>query len=361
VPDPDLRKIIHVDMDAFYAAVEQRDRPELRGRPVIVGGPPQSRGVVCTASYEARRFGVHSAMPSVQAYRLCPEGVFLPPDITRYAAVSKEIRAVFREVTDLIEPLSLDEAYLDVTTHHLGLSSATEVASEIRRRIKDRTALTASAGVAPNKFLAKVASDLHKPDGLTVIRPRDVPAFLKDLPVRKVPGIGPVTERHCEAHGIRVCGDFLRFTEDELIALFGKGGRWFFGMARGMDDRPVVADAIRKSASVEDTFPRDLTTLEEAAAELARLAANLEGRLLRTDTKGRTVTLKVRYGDFSIVTRSRTLELPVQTRHDLLAEVTTLLDHTDVGRRAVRLLWIGVSSLVGESPEEQLYLPFPNP
>lgn len=352
------RKIIHVDMDAFYAAVEQRDRPELRGKPVIVGGPPDSRGVVCTASYEARTFGVHSAMPSSQAYRKCPQGVFLPPDFPRYSAVSRQVREVFQSVTDLVEPLSLDEAYLDVTRNALGEPSATRVAEEVRRRIYETTRLTASAGVAPNKFLAKIASDMRKPDGLFVIRPQDVGAFVKDLPVRKIPGIGHVTERHCHDHGIKVCSDFLQYTEAELAAKFGKAGHWFHQLARGIDRRPVLVDRLRKSQSVEDTFATDITSREDVVTELERLVTTLEGRLLRSDTCGRTVTLKVKYADFTIATRSRTLELAVQTRDALLREGVELLALTEVGKRPIRLLGIGVSNLVGEGDEQQLYLPF---
>lgn len=353
-----VRKIIHVDMDAFYAAVEQRDRPELRGKPVIVGGPPDSRGVVCTASYEARAFGVHSAMPSSQAFRKCPHGVFVPPDFSRYSAVSKQVREVFRSVTDLVEPLSLDEAFLDVTRNTLDEPSATRVAEEVRRRIRETTRLTASAGVAPNKFLAKVASDMRKPDGLFVIRPQDVESFVKDLPVRKVPGIGRVTERHCHEQGIKVCSDFLRFTEAELTEKFGKAGLWFHHLARGIDRRPVRVDGIRKSQSVEDTFAKDITSHEDVVHELERLVSALEARLLRSDTRGRTVTLKVKYSDFTIATRSRTLEMPVQTRDALLREGIDLLALTQVGTRPIRLLGIGVSNLVGEGDEEQLYLPF---
>lgn len=355
---PPPRKIIHVDMDAFYASVEQRDRPELRGKPVIVGGSPNSRGVVCAASYEARAFGVHSAMPCSQAFRRCPDGVFLSPDFTKYTTVSRQIREIFLSVTDLVEPLSLDEAFLDVTENALGEPSATRVAEEIRRRIAATTDLTASAGVAPNKFLAKVASDMRKPDGLFVVRPQDVEGFVRELPVRKVPGIGRVTEKNCKAQGIHVCGDFLRFTEEELIDRFGRSGRWFFHLARGIDHRPVSSDGVRKSQSVEDTFATDLTTRDQVRAELARLADVLERRLSRSDTRGRTVVLKVKYSDFTIVTRSRTLELPVQTRDALLHEGLDLLDTTEVGTRPIRLLGIGVSNLVGQGEEEQLYLPF---
>ncbi len=352
------RKIIHVDMDAFYAAVEQRDRPELRGKPVIVGGPPDSRGVVCTASYEARTFGIHSAMPSSQAYRKCPQGIFLPPDFPRYTAVSKQVREIFLSVTHLIEPLSLDEAYLDVTQNTLDEPSATRVAEEIRRRVFETTHLTASAGVAPNKFLAKVASDMRKPDGIFVIRPQDVEDFVRDLPVRKVPGIGRVTERHCHENGIKVCSDFLRHTETELAEKFGKAGHWFHQLARGIDRRPVRVDSVRKSQSVEDTFATDITSRDDVVSELERLVTTLEGRLLRSDTRGRTVTLKVKYSDFTIATRSRTLELPVQTRDAVLREGIELLSLTEVGERPIRLLGIGVSNLVGEGNEQQLYLPF---
>ncbi|MAB88909.1 MAG: DNA polymerase IV [Planctomycetes bacterium] len=352
------RKIIHVDMDAFYASVEQRDRPELRGKPVIVGGPPDSRGVVCAASYEARTFGVHSAMPSSHAYRKCPHGVFLRPDFPRYSAVSKQVRAVFHSVTDLVEPLSLDEAYLDVTSNALGEPSATRVAEEVRRRIHQETGLTASAGIAPNKFLAKIASDMRKPDGIFVIRPQDVAGFVENLPVRKVPGIGRVTERHCHEHGIKVCSDFLSYTEAELTKTFGKAGHWFHQIARGIDRRPVRIDSVRKSQSVEDTFATDIVSRDDVVSELERLAATLEGRLLRAETSGRTVNLKVKYADFTIATRSRTLELPVQTRDDLVREGVELLALTEVGERPIRLLGIGISSLVGEGDEQQLYLPF---
>ena len=352
------RKIIHLDMDAFYASVEQRDRPELRGKPVIVGGPPDSRGVVCAASYEAREYGVRSAMPSSQAARKCPEGVFLTPDFPRYTAISRQIREVFRTVSDIFEPLSLDEAYLDVTVNKLHQPSATRVAEHLRRRIRERTGLTASAGVAPNKFLAKIASDERKPDGLFVIRPEDVAGFVHDLPVRKVPGIGRVTEQACHRLGIRTCGDFLRYTEAELLESFGKSGAWFFGVARGIDPRPVRVGGERKSQSVEDTFPEDIVGRDATTRELQRLAEVLEGRLQRSDTRGLTVTVKVKYGDFSIETRSRTLGEPIYEWTQLLAEGRTLLAMTQAFTRPIRLLGIGVSNLVGTGSERQLYLPF---
>ncbi len=352
------RKIIHLDMDAFYASVEQRDRPELRGRPVIVGGPPDSRGVVCAASYEAREYGVRSAMPSSQAARKCPDGVFLKPDLPRYTAVSQQIREIFRAVSDIVEPLSLDEAYLDVTVNKLDQPSATRVAEQLRRRIREHTGLTASAGVAPNKFLAKIASDERKPDGLFVIRPDDVAGFVRELPVRKVPGIGRVTEQSCHRLGIRTCGDFLRYTEAELLENFGKSGAWFYGVARGVDPRPVRVGSERKSQSVEDTFPQDIVGPRATTRELQRLAETLEKRLQRSGACGLTVTVKVKYGDFSIETRSRTLGEPVYEWTRLMAEARTLLAMTQAFTRPIRLLGIGVSNLVGPGSERQLYLPF---
>ena len=232
------------------------------------------------------------------------------------------------------------------------------VQEEVRRRIHATTQLTASAGVAPNKFLAKVASDMRKPDGLFVVRPEDVESFVRELPIRKVPGIGKVTEKSCNEQGIKLCGDFLHHSEEELIRLFGKSGRWFHAMARGIDDRPVCSTSVRKSQSVEDTFAADLTTRDAVRAELLRLADVLEKRLVKSDTKGQTVTLKVKYSDFTIVTRSRTVEIPVQTKDALLHIGLDLLETTEVGARPVRLIGIGVSNLVGEGDEEQLYLPF---
>lgn len=345
-------------MDAFYAAVEQRDRPELRGRPVVVGGSPKSRGVVCTASYEARRFGVRSAMPCAKAYRMCPEAVFVPPDFRRYRAVSEQIHEIFRRYTDLVEPLSLDEAYLDVTSNHPGIPTATEVAKHIRADIRAETGLTASAGVAPNKFLAKVASDLRKPDGLAVIPPSKVAEFVRTLPVRKVPGVGRVTEAACLRRGIRTCGDFLAYDPERLATWFGTSGPWFHRLAQGIDPRPVVVDQVRRSCSIEDTFPRDLLRVAEALAALEELATGLERRLAVEDIRGRTVTLKVKYGDFQATTRRRTLDEHVRDRDTLVAVARELLATTDVGRRPVRLLGIGVSHLDIELTAEQLLLPF---
>ncbi len=352
------RKIIHVDMDAFYASVEQRDRPELRGKPIVVGGPPQSRGVVCTASYEARKFGVHSAMPCSQAARLCPEAIFVPPDFPRYVAVSEHLREIFRRHSDLIEPLSLDEAYLDVTTNKRGLPSATAVAREIRREIQFELSLTASAGVAPNKFLAKVASDHKKPDGLTVITPSRMAAFLEKLPIRKLPGVGPVTEESCRKFGLVTCRDVLAQSPATLERWLGSLGPHLHDLAQGIDPRPVITDWIRKSSGIEDTFAVDLHTLDEAIAALATLAEGLARRLERDDSRGRTLTLKVKYSDFTQITRRR--KLPVATRHAgvLLQVARELLADTEVGRRPIRLLGISMSQLDGDDEYRQLHFPW---
>ena len=350
------RKVIHVDMDAFFAAVEQRDRPELRGKPVIVGGSPQGRGVVSTASYEARRFGVHSAMPCSRAFRLCPQGIFLRPRFEAYQAVSNVVRAIFHDHTDLVEPVSLDEAYLDVTQNRHGIPSATEVAERIRREIFEQTSLTASAGVGPNKFIAKVASDMNKPDGLMVVPPARVREFLERLPVKKIPGIGPVTGRRCEELGIRSCCDFLKFDDTQLLRVFGKSGRHFLRLARGLDPRPVVADSERKSVSIEDTFPEDLIAPDESLAALEQLARGLEERLEKHGLLGRTVVLKVKYGDFRQITRQRSLGIAIRSRRSLLATARELLLETEVGRKPVRLLGLGVTHLLSdEEAHQQLF------
>jgi len=353
-----LRKVIHVDMDAFYAAVEQRDRPELRGQPVIVGGSPESRGVVCTASYEARKFGVRSAMPCSRAKRLCPRGIFLRPRFEVYQAVSDVVREILHDFTDLVEPVSLDEAYLDVTTNKQEERSATRIAETIRRRIFRETELTASAGVGPNKFIAKVASDMNKPDGLTVVPPERVSRFLARLPVRKIPGIGQVTGRRCQELGIRVCSDFLAFDEAELVRRFGQSGRHFLRLARGLDPRPVVADSERKSVSIEDTFAEDLTGLEQARSALERLARGLAERLQQHGLRGRTVVLKVKYGDFQQITRQRSLGIAVWNRRSLLSIAEDLIPETELGRRPVRLLGLGVSHLEDEQTARQKLFSF---
>jgi DNA polymerase IV len=361
-----MRKIIHIDMDAFFASIEQRDDPSLRGVPVIVGGSPDKRGVVATASYEARKFGVHSAMPSATAKRLCPAAVFVRPRMQAYKEASREVMAVLHRYTDLVEPVSIDEAYIDVTTNKADLPFASQVAKAIKRDILDATQLTASAGVGPNKFIAKIASDMHKPDGLTVVQPEDLLELLADLPVRKVPGIGPVTEKRFAAMGVRTVGEMRQRSEQELVDAFGKSGHWFYSLARGEDDRAVETTHVRRSLGAETTFDADLVRREDLVAELARLAREVERRLARNNTRGRTVTLKLTYADFTKVTRSVTLDRYCDTADALHEAVTALLDHTEGGLRPVRLLGITVSNLeadekrdeVEESGVRQLLFPF---
>lgn len=341
-------------MDAFYASVEQRDRPELRGKPVIVGWPGM-RSVVCAASYEARKFGVHSAMPATRAMRLCPEGIFIHPDFERYRAVSHQIREIFERHTPLVEPLSLDEAYLDVTVELTGIPTATEAAETIRREIRNETNLTASAGVAPNKFLAKIASDWRKPDGLFVIKPHQIEAFLPPLPVRKLPGVGKATEAILIDMGIATVGDLQRFDEEKLIERFGKWGSRLYELARGIDDSPVQPSRKRKSWSRENTFETDLTRDEVAAwirEQSPGLWESLEARALR----GRTVTVKLRTPDFKTATRRLTPEHPPSSSDDLSSIALGLLEKFDFGLNArYRLAGIGVSNFPDDEGEGDLF------
>jgi len=352
-----MKKIIHIDMDAFYASVEQRDFPEYRGKPVIVGGSPQSRGVVATCSYEARKFGIHSAMPTSQAFRLCPDGIFVHPRFEVYKEVSLQIRAVFYEFTDLVEPLSLDEAYLDVTENKVGNPSATLIAREIKKRVLAETGLTCSAGVAPNKFLAKVASAHKKPAGLTLIPPEKVQEFIDALPIGKFYGIGPATEAKMLELGIRSGAELKLFTEADLVRVFGKSGHFYFQIARGIDEREVSPDRVRKSVGAENTYSTDLSELEDMRAKLQEVADTVERRLKRIPTMGRTVTLKVRYDNFEIATRSVTLPHDVQEATELYETALNLLPLTEAGERKVRLLGISVSNLsLGREEPQQLRL-----
>jgi len=357
-----MRKIIHIDMDAFYASVEQRDNPELRGKPVIVGGPPGSRSVVATCSYEARKFGIHSAMSSTRAHQLCPQAIFVPPRFRAYKDVSDIVRSIFLEYTDLIEPLSLDEAYLDVTVNKKNLCSATLLAREILQQIKERTGLTASAGVSYNKFLAKVASAYQKPHGLTVITPEQAAGFIDKLPVGKFYGVGKVTEKAMFTAGIRTGADLKKREKWELIKLFGKMGEFYYNICRGVDERPVVYDENYKSVGREITLAEDVSDLEEISAELQEIAADLSATLQKKNISGCCVTLKVKYEDFILNTRSRTVEQPVQQAGQILENALFLLRRTEAGRRKIRLLGISVSGLIDNSTElprdEQLYLPF---
>jgi DNA polymerase IV len=352
------RKIIHIDMDAFYASVEQRDNPELRGKPVAVGWSFE-RGVVAAASYEARRFGVHSAMPSVTAKRKCPELIFVMPRFDVYKTVSRQIREIFAEHTSLIEPLSLDEAYLDVTENLKGISSAREIAEAIRAKIRAETGLTASAGVSYNKFLAKMASGERKPDGLFVITPKMGAAFVESLPVGKFHGIGPVTSGKMERLGIRLGGDLKAQTMAFLKQHFGKAGPYYFWLARGIDERPVRADRVRKSIGAENTFMADLFTVEEARAALKPIVEKVWGHCERTTIRGRTVTLKAKYADFQQVTRSRTGESPMATQAAVEEVVYPLLESLFPVCKGIRLLGVTLSSLGDERAggEQQLRLP----
>lgn len=345
-----VRKIIHVDMDAFYASVEQRDDPALRGRPVAVGGAA-ARGVVAAASYEARVFGVRSAMPSVTARRKCPELVFVPPRFEVYRAVSGEIRALFAEHTDLIEPLSLDEAYLDVTENKQGIASASEVASRIRARIKEVTGLTASAGISYCKFLAKMASDLNKPNGQAVIRPEQGPAFVAALPVRRFHGVGPATAARMERLGILTGADLAAKSLPFLREHFGKSGLWYHRIARGIDERPVEPDRPRKSVGTEDTFAVDIFALEPAQAELRPLIDRVWRQCAARGLHGRTVTLKVKFADFRQITRSRTAAQPPASVADLEAVCDGLLAQIHPFRAGIRLLGVTLSAFEDEAPD----------
>ena len=340
-------------MDAFYASVEQRDDPSLRGKPVAVGGRPQSRGVVAAASYEARAFGVHSAMSMARAVRLCPTLVIVPPDFARYKAASSAVFAIFREVTPLVEPLSLDEAYLDVTENAWGETLGTAVAKRLKRRIREQTQLTASAGVAPNKFLAKIASGWKKPDGLTIISPDRVEPFLQRLPVDALWGVGPVTAGKLRARGIEKLVDVRAADEAVLRDTVGSMADWLRQLANGVDDRPVVPNREAKSSGSENTYPEDLTDIDTMRAEIAEMASHAIAWLARKALLARTVTIKVRYGDFTTITRSHTAP-PTRSEPDLLARAVSLLDKTDAGARPVRLLGVSVHNFVREDEDDRL-------
>jgi DNA polymerase-4 len=338
-----IRKIVHIDMDAFYASVEQRDDPQLRGKPVIVAWRG-NRSVVCAASYEARRFGVRSAMPAVRAERLCPDGIFLPPDFVRYRAVSRTVREIFKRHTDLVEPLSLDEAYLDVTENKTGLPTATRVASAIREQIRQEVKLTASAGVAPNKFLAKIASDWRKPDGLFVIQPGDVDTFLSPLPVGRLPGVGKVTGEKLDNLGIRMVGDLRSMDLPTLEGHFGRYGLRLHQLARGLDDSEVVPDRPTKSMSAEDTFQHDVT-LAETEPMIRLLAEKIWAASRKESRIARTVVLKLKTSEFNILTRSHTPAAPPSTCEELANIALSLRERVDLGPgNRFRLVGVGLSN-----------------
>ena len=344
-----MRRIVHLDMDAFYAAVEQRDAPALRGRPVAVGGSPESRGVVAAASYEARAFGVRSAMPMGRALRLCPQLVVVRPDFGKYQAVSEQVMAVLRSCSELVEPLSLDEAYVDVSENRWGMPYASLVAKELKRRIREETGCTASAGVAPNKFLAKIASGWRKPDGLTVISPERVEQFLQCLPVDALWGVGPVTAAKLRRLGIERVVDIREFDPQVLEKEVGSLADWLRRLSYGEDPRPVVAHRAAKSASSETTYAQDLEDLEAIRTEVARLARETAEWLEKKRLAGRTVTIKVRYADFTTVTRSHTLSRATSDPDVISSWATELLQRTQAGRRPVRLLGARVNGLVEDA------------
>jgi DNA polymerase-4 len=346
-----FRKIIHIDMDAFYASIEQRDHPEYRGKPIVVGGSPEGRGgVVATASYEARKFGIRSAMPSKRARQLCETVIFVRPRFDVYKDVSQKIREIFRRYTDIIEPLSLDEAYLDVTHDKQGIGSAIDIAKLIRQAIRDELQLTASAGVSINKFVAKIASDMNKPDGLTFIGPSRIEKFMEDLPVEKFFGVGRVTAEKMRNMGLHKGADLKQLSEAELVKRFGKPGKFFYKIVRGIDDRAVQPDRETKSVGAEDTFPYDLEDVGEMVEELDKIAAILEGRLKRHGLKGRTITLKIKYHDFKQVTRSQSLTQGVDDKATVLDIAQQLLRATDLEEKKIRLLGISLSNF-GEPGE----------
>ncbi|MAN55988.1 MAG: DNA polymerase IV [Paracoccus sp.] len=352
---PPLRKIIHIDMDAFYASVEQRDDPELRGKPVAVGGGSM-RGVVAAASYEARVFGIRSAMPSVTARRLCPDLIFVRPRFEIYRDISGQIRDIFADYTPLIEPLSLDEAYLDVTDHLWPGQTATQVAREIRARIREATALTASAGVSYNKFLAKLASDQNKPDGLCVITPDRGPDFVLALPVGKFHGIGPATAGKMRAMGIETGADLRAQDLDFLTRRFGKSGRYYWNISRGIDHRQVRSDRIRKSVGAENTYFTDLMDLAQAHDALAPLAGKVWRHVSRHGLRGRTVTLKVKFSDFQQITRARTLPRAVGSEAEMLSIARELAGAVLPDPRGARLLGITLSGFDRDEDRDPVQL-----
>jgi len=339
-----MRKIVHIDMDAFYASVEQRDEPKLRGRPVVVAWRG-ARSVVCAASYEARKFGIRSAMPTMRAERLCPHAVFVPPDFSRYRAVSKQVRGIFARHTDLIEPLSLDEAYLDVTENKLGLASATAVASTIRDAIREETQLTASAGIAPNKFLAKIASDWRKPDGQFVIKPAQVEAFLAPLPVSKLPGVGKVMEANLAKFGVSTVAQLRLLGAVELERRFGRWGQRLHELSLGIDEHPVVSERPTLQVSAEDTFAKDLR-LSEIEDMVRALAAKVWSASLKEEGRvGRTVVLKLKTSDFRILTRSLTPPQPPASEAELLEIALSLRERVDQpSRTRYRLVGVGLGN-----------------
>ncbi len=337
-----MRKILHIDMDAFYASVEQRDNPSLRGKPVAVGGDPTVRGVVAAASYEARTFGVRSAIPMSRAVRLCPSLVIVRPDFHKYRAVSQQVFEIFKEVTPLVEGLSLDEAYLDVTANTWNEPLGVNVARRIKERITEVTNLTASAGVAPNKFLAKIASGWKKPDGLTVVAPERIEKFLQGLPVDALWGVGPVTAARLREHGVEKLVDVRARTKADLEPVVGSLAEWLIELSHGRDDRAVEPNRAAKSAGSEETYATDLSSIDEIRSEIEELARGVAAWLGKKGQTARTVTIKVRYSDFTTITRSQSAAQATADADDIAARAIKLLEKTEAGQRPIRLLGVSV-------------------
>jgi DNA polymerase-4 len=352
------RKIIRVDMDAFYASVEQRDRPHLRGKPVAVGGSPEGRGVVATASYEARRFGVRSAMSAARALRLCPELVLLPPDFPRYRSVSRQFMVILEDYADALEPLALDEAYLDVSSDPAGLGTAAVTARHIRQRVRDELGLTCSAGVSSLKFVAKIASGFRKPDGLTVVPPERVLDFVHPLPIEQLWGVGPASARRLREQGLTTIGSLASLGEGEVLTRLGRHGLAWWHMAHGVDPRGIGGRGPRKSRSAEHTFADDLVDVDAMDAQLDHMLGRLLDAMDQADERARTVTVKVRYADFETVTRSHSFPAPTRSREEVRPVVHTLLRASDAVIRPVRLLGLGFTAFerLDEGPQLQLPL-----
>lgn len=339
------RKIIHIDMDAFFASVEQRDNPEYRGKPLIVGGKPEGRGgVVAAASYEVRKFGVRSAMSSKKAQQLCPHAIFTPPRFNAYAEVSKKIKEIFYRYTDIVEPLSLDEAFLDVTIDKLNIGSAIEIAKQIKQAIQEELNLTASAGVSSSKFVAKIASDLNKPDGLTFIGPSKIETFMEKLPVEKFYGVGKVTANKMKKMGLHFGVDLKKLSEKELCTCFGKAGHFYYKIVRGIDDRIVQPNRETKSLGAEDTFSNDITNVSEMIIELEKIAKLVATRLQKYQLKGRTITLKIKYHNFKTITRNQSFDKPISDISYIIQTAKMLLLKTDLTDKKIRLLGISLSN-----------------
>jgi DNA polymerase IV len=350
------RKIIHIDMDAYYASIEQRDNTDFWGKPLVVGGLPEARGVVSAASYEARKFGIHSAMPTRTALSLCKNLIIAPVDFNKYKSVSKLLFNIFKDYTDLIEPMSLDEAYLDVTENKKNMPIATEIAIEIKKRIKDELNLTASAGVAPNKMLAKIASDEKKPDGMFVIKPHQIEDFVKNLKVGKISGVGKVTEHKMNGMGIQTCKDLQKYSIDELMQKFGKFGNVLYQFCRGIDDRPVISYRELKSIGAETTFHEDYNDISIIKDALLKQCERVHNRLKKKNVKCKTITIKIKYSDFTQITRSRTLENPTGELDAIYNLSELLLEKTEAGSRKIRLVGISISNFDEERKQSGEFL-----